>query len=109
MIGMCPVGLERRLVLDLNRRNTSPEAWSAIRDYVEPMRHKFDPMDLGDMMYLAEEGSSDSGSMRWDAPKAKATKHERRTQATTEMALGKESANDKWERFGAARYGLLLP
>lgn len=47
MMDMCPPELERHRVLNSDRYDTHPKLKSAIRDYLEQMRHKSDPTEIG--------------------------------------------------------------
>lgn len=62
MTGMCLVELERHLVLNSDRYDTYPMVKSAIGDYVEQMRHKSDPMEVGE---IAHQGKGDHDT-EWD-------------------------------------------
>lgn len=55
MIDTCPVQLERHLVLNPDRYDTDPKIKSAVREYVEQMRHEADPVDTNKNSYPIEE------------------------------------------------------
>lgn len=59
MLDMCPVELERHPVRSSDRCDTYP---MATRDYVEQMRRKYDPMEIDEMAYPAEE----EGNRSWE-------------------------------------------
>lgn len=59
MMDTCPPELERHLVLKPDRYDTHPKVKSAMRDHVEQMRHKLDPMDIGDVTWHREEDYED--------------------------------------------------
>lgn len=56
MMDVCLDELKRHLALNyFDRYDTYPKAKSAIRDYVELMRHNSDPMEIDEMAKAAEE------------------------------------------------------
>lgn len=55
IIDMCPVELDRRLLLNSDRCVAYPKAKSAITDYVGHWRHKSDPMEIDETAYPAEK------------------------------------------------------
>lgn len=58
-MNMGPPSLERHVMLKSDRLGTYRKVESSIRDYVEQLRHKSDPMDVGEMTcseYHWEEG-----------------------------------------------------
>lgn len=58
---MCPLDLERHLVLNSDRYDIYPKVKSAIRDYVEEMRHKSDPMQVGEVTGAGARGKEQEG------------------------------------------------
>lgn len=55
MVGMCQPELEKRFIINSDRFDTYPKAKAAIIYYVDQMRYKSDPMDIGDMVFPAED------------------------------------------------------
>lgn len=55
MMDTCPTELGRHRVLNSDRYNTYPYVKAAIRDYVEQMRHKSDPMEMDEAVCNADD------------------------------------------------------
>lgn len=71
MMDMCPMELDRHLVPNSGRYVTYPKGKAAVRDYLEQMRDKSDPMEVGEMSDAADEVHEDG----WEEVQAVARAH----------------------------------